>query len=337
MTDTQSTHAVKVTGEANRAAIIAGFDATMAGYTAGPRQCPEWRQRMIDTWKRPDGLNYRTASFRYTDMSFVPAGCGTPEELAAMYANTISRSTIYWVSPDMCDLVEASMASLDTNDVALHQDIFPHMTGVCFLAKTRYGVAINPYTGQHDDPIPVDIVTWAPVVRIGKENDLHPILLIDSWAIMNHPRAPMFPICHGGSEWEIGHPVDTGRYGQTSAMVASSTDDRRFLLALHALMASPGITETETIAPDRAAMRRMKRAGLDHAEVKVIYVRGSRRDHQPTGEHGNYSCRWAVAGHWRNQPYGPGRKLRRPIWIAPYIKGPADAPLDTREVVRAIT
>lgn len=330
--------AVKVSSEVNRATMIAGFNGAMPGYTAGPRQCPEWRQRMIDTWKRPNGLNYRAARVRYTDSSFVPAGLGTPEELAALYADNICRSMIYWVSPDMCDLIEASMASLDTSDVALHQDIFPHMTGVCFLAKTRYGIAIDPYTGQHDDPIPVDIVTWAPVVRIGEGADLHPILMIDSWALMDHPRfTPTFPICHGGSEWELGHPVDTGRLGQSAAMVASATDDRRFLLALHALMASPGITETETITPDRAAMRRMKRAGIARGEVKVIYVRGSRRNHQPTGEHNNYSCRWAVSGHWRNQPYGPGRKLRRPIWIAPYIKGPADAPLDTREVVRAIT
>jgi hypothetical protein len=308
-----------------------------AGYTAGARHCPEWRQRMIDSWNSPGGLNYLAARARYGDSSLIPAGIGTPDELSKMYAQRLSASTIYWVSPDMCDLIESSMGSLDTNDVALDADIFPHMTGICFLAKTRYGVSINVETGQLDDPIPIDVISWTPIIRIGRENDLHPVLMIDSWAIMDHPRTPMFPICHGGSEWELGHPVDTGRLDQTEAMVASATDDRRFLLALHALMASPGITETETITPDRAAQRRMKRAGIPSGEVKVVYVRGSRRDHQPTGEHGNYSCRWAVSGHWRNQPYGPGRKLRRPIWIAPYIKGPADAPLDAREVVRAIT
>lgn len=34
-----------------------------------------------------------------------------------------------------------------------------------------------------------------------------------------------------------------------------------------------------------------------------------------------------VAGHWKEQPYGPGNSLRRPLWIKPYIRGPdmADA------------
>jgi hypothetical protein len=30
---------------------------------------------------------------------------------------------------------------------------------------------------------------------------------------------------------------------------------------------------------------------------------------------------WMVRGHWRAQPYGPGRTLRRPQWIEPYDKG----------------
>lgn len=32
--------------------------------------------------------------------------------------------------------------------------------------------------------------------------------------------------------------------------------------------------------------------------------------------------RFAVRGHWRNQPFGKERKLRKKIWIAPHWKGP---------------
>lgn len=32
--------------------------------------------------------------------------------------------------------------------------------------------------------------------------------------------------------------------------------------------------------------------------------------------------RFAVRGHWRNQPYGEKRKKRKKIWIAPHWKGP---------------
>jgi hypothetical protein len=44
---------------------------------------------------------------------------------------------------------------------------------------------------------------------------------------------------------------------------------------------------------------------------------------------------WVVKGHWRSQPYGEGRKLRRPVYIHPHIKGPEDKPLlDNKKVYR---
>ncbi len=42
-----------------------------------------------------------------------------------------------------------------------------------------------------------------------------------------------------------------------------------------------------------------------------------------------YKVRWVVRGHWRNQPYGPERALRRLTWIEPHWKGPEGAPAAT--------
>lgn len=38
-----------------------------------------------------------------------------------------------------------------------------------------------------------------------------------------------------------------------------------------------------------------------------------------------WSCRWVVNGHWRNQPYANGE--RKLIYIMPFVKGPSDKPL----------
>jgi hypothetical protein len=46
-----------------------------------------------------------------------------------------------------------------------------------------------------------------------------------------------------------------------------------------------------------------------------------------------WSRRWIVRGHWRNQPCGPSRSLRRRIWIDPFIKGPEDKPFDERRTL----
>ena len=43
------------------------------------------------------------------------------------------------------------------------------------------------------------------------------------------------------------------------------------------------------------------------------------------------TVRHLVRGHWTNQAHGPDRALRRLQWIAPYIKGPTNAPLKTSE------
>lgn len=55
-------------------------------------------------------------------------------------------------------------------------------------------------------------------------------------------------------------------------------------------------------------------------------------EHPSAHEGREYHVRWWVKGHWRQQAVGVGRKLRRPVYIAPHIKGPEGAPLKTERV-----
>jgi hypothetical protein len=65
--------------------------------------------------------------------------------------------------------------------------------------------------------------------------------------------------------------------------------------------------------------------------VRVIALRKRRlKEDAPTTEpHGDkhWTCQWVVSGHWRNQPYGPGRVLRKLVYVNPYVKGPDELPL----------
>ena len=45
---------------------------------------------------------------------------------------------------------------------------------------------------------------------------------------------------------------------------------------------------------------------------------------------------WWVKGHWRRQPYGPGRSLRKLIYIHPHISGNINAPLDDRKTMTKV-
>lgn len=99
------------------------------------------------------------------------------------------------------------------------------------------------------------------------------------------------------------------------------------------LMQQP-IAKADNAAFDRASRRRMQRARVEPATVRIINLR------RPSGSSTNgesdreYHHRWIVRGHWRQQWY-PGRKVHRPVWIAPHIKGPEDAPFIGGEKVHA--
>jgi hypothetical protein len=77
----------------------------------------------------------------------------------------------------------------------------------------------------------------------------------------------------------------------------------------------------------RPQRRQAKRLGFTDREVLVVRLRRERS--KPTeDEHGlaNYSHRFIVSGHWRNQWY-PASNDHRQIWISPYVKGGESLPL----------
>jgi len=90
---------------------------------------------------------------------------------------------------------------------------------------------------------------------------------------------------------------------------------------------SQTITTKAGEMPSRAFRRRAERAKFPHRRVTVVTLRRPNQ-HEPSGEHTTveWTHRWIVAGHWRNQPY-PSLGISRQIWISPFVKGPDDLPL----------
>lgn len=81
----------------------------------------------------------------------------------------------------------------------------------------------------------------------------------------------------------------------------------------------------------RARRREGARLGFP-ADTEVVVVRLRRESAEEPGEatgEANYSHRFIVGGHWRNQWY-PSEQLHRQIYIYPYVKGPEDKPLIVR-------
>lgn len=83
---------------------------------------------------------------------------------------------------------------------------------------------------------------------------------------------------------------------------------------------------TEGVA--RPFARRWKTKAFPKS-VQVITLRRKRVETTPLGPKGTveYSHRWWVKGHWKQQPCGPGNSLRKPIYVAGHPAGPDDKPL----------
>ncbi len=99
----------------------------------------------------------------------------------------------------------------------------------------------------------------------------------------------------------------------------------RTIRAMWLLMQQPLADATE-VQPDRAARKRLARAGREPATVRVVELRRPKGSSEPGHTDREYHHQWIVRGHWRQQ-WHPKRQVHRPVWIAPHIKGPEGAPL----------
>jgi hypothetical protein len=94
-----------------------------------------------------------------------------------------------------------------------------------------------------------------------------------------------------------------------------------------------------SIKQHRVQRATRRRVGEEYKNIDegagVILLRRAQVEHPPrqsdSEDTPEWSCQWWVSGHWRNQ-WCPSTESHKPVWIAPYIKGPKDKPL--KESVR---
>jgi hypothetical protein len=116
------------------------------------------------------------------------------------------------------------------------------------------------------------------------------------------------------------HPVEQGKISQSSRLMVS------FVTAL-----GHRLTRVEEPAfAHRGERRRVKR---ELPDLRVLMLGSGASVSSSEEHHVEWTKRWMVRGHWRLQPYGPRRSLRKPRWIDPYVKGPEGLPLDVRPTI----
>lgn len=252
-------------------------------------------------------------------------------------AHHLRAAELYWVAPDMAALAVHSGGQL----AAARWTVADRPSG-CGLLWWGDGVHQIDFGTGVDAPI--DAVSWGPG-RKGTE----------VWTFVHRarvegavrttggelvtegvpPLVPMSPIILPVTDEPLSLVGLTDRMVQADVKVPVAL--AMTLAAAWLLMEQPALVDRTRERPGGTEGRSSARAGLGPSEVTRVDLRRmyvpQDQDPDAAREGRRYRHRWVVSGHWRDQPYGPERALRRRKWIPAYVKGPDGAPLLATERV----
>lgn len=252
-------------------------------------------------------------------------------------AETLDVVPMTWLDRQMCELLADTAARVPEWTPAA---CVPGDEGlIAFERPVIFAPYEHPAGGT--TPVPVCMIAWQTE---GTQ------LRLSAWcsrdAVPREVRSPfrdqltldeLFSITLALDEVVDGHQELTPR-GHTSDVTAfkqAANDLHSVAGSLWLLMTQPRIvTErdpaTVTVKKKRDGKTIRTPVAVSIRTINSIPQAGS----TPTGR--TATSRWWVRGHWRQQPWGKGRKLRKPIFIAPHLAGNQDAPIDPRPQVQVI-
>lgn len=259
----------------------------------------------------------------------------TAGELAREIAE-LDRTTLWWVSGPMATLAAATASNLPAWTPSL---VLPDPHGLlCWetpVGHVRWdGAPPEAMTTTAWGAQP-PVVSWDGVWWTTRGTTLE-VRLLSRLPEHRHGLAtsrsttPLMPVsdllCDPTQVWE----PRTGRPDEADVLLS-------VVGATWLLMGQPRVADRTTLrdAQPTRGTGPADRPPAPLPEVTLIELR--REHHPPIDEPGHagreWTRRWWVSGHWRQQAIGPGRAQRRPTWISPHVKGPDGLPLADPERV----
>lgn len=312
----------------------------------------------MGTWRwarSPFGRQWRYDHYQMTvEQLSNPATRQLAGSLYAVEEDKLLNSDPYYVSREFCEVVEAASQSFEPEPL-LQTDLLTD-TGFCYLAKPI------EMPDKYDTMVALHAFSWVPISaaddegferftrhveedesleegavavnygegqerRVGIALTLYAVAKLERWEEEWGAPPPVVPIHHTPWYFQMtfeGNEID--EEGQRTGV------ERWWQVIQTTLrLMQQRIAHTTPTRLDRAERRRGKRAGYPEREVVVVRLRREQEDHirHEVESEANYSHRFIVGGHWRNQPY-PSEGVIRQIWISPYVKGDPSLPLVVR-------
>jgi hypothetical protein len=312
--------------EAAQAALEYRHRIAVESWRPRARDVPHWRDELARAWS-PAG------SFTALAPILAEASNGRQRLIPVWEHDTVSSAALWFVGADMAELLDGAAPQLP--DTALTREVVPDMAGLVIFERPLAGIDAE---GAGVGDVQVGAMLWGPARW---DRDGSAILGVTVYGCMPARSPFMQPL--GGLIWPLGRTMDDslsddnwGGDFLTDIAVASMAEDRRRLMALWLLSTQPGLASSIAKVQDRASARYAQRTGRD-ATVRVVNLRGGPPATEGTerAEGWHYHHRFVVAGHWRNQAFGPAYSQHRPVYINPHLKG--DGPLLTSPKVKSWT
>jgi hypothetical protein len=306
-----------------------------------PQDVVHQRQQLLRWWSHPGEWQHR---FALQGRHKIEGWDGNreieAEEARWWMQDCFGKAELYWVSPEMTDVIIALAPSIPD---CLPQAPVPD-------AFVMFAKPIPGTDAETGDTIFTSAILWGTInmYRIG------PCIAAETYAWRDlvglyrgltpqqqEQFREMYPnrlMPTGGSEWPLDAMASEFKSlpMESETQQASILEDRKLLATFWALASQRIVVETTERPGGRAAARQAQREGRQPDEVRVIRLREpTARTPSGTQSDVEWSHRWVVGSHWRNQWYAK-ENTHRPKLIEAYVKGPEDKPLKVRETVRAL-
>lgn len=238
----------------------------------------------------------------------------------ARTGSLLHHASLWWITADMATVARQAAATLPEWTPSLAA---PDAHGLLVWADP---VGTAPWRDAGDEVLDMPVVgaMWRHDrgdLRVDLLARSKPIVdrLAPSWA-----QAPLMPVVSLALPDLVDATIAYAEGGELAQMLGSTwLMMRQRIATVEHVSGHPGGDRPQRGQPQRGP-----------EDVSLVELR---RPEPVTGESEprrvDWSHRWVVSGHWRQQPVGPGRALREPRWIAPHVKGPADRPLVEKERV----
>ncbi len=243
---------------------------------------------------------------------------------------TLSLAESYWVSGQIWEAIVTSSIDMPM-DFQFSEDMAPTPHGWLWLnkpwlipqsdmahSKEARSIKLAPAASAIMWGVGISAVSGAPVLAIETFHGAWNGQLVPLFYTFTHPTNTL-------QQEEDRRRNELRANDRVGDEVASGAVMRAVLSAF--LWLKQTICVAKSTPMERHVSKRLSQLDIEKA-LHVITLRRaeSRSDRDVSGEPVEWSCRWLVRGHWRQQYY-PSTGKHAPVYVLPHVKGPEDKPI----------